>query len=177
MITLTSLWKPSHSGYCEPIHIRRNIQSCSYCTRPSASGDLMSRRKRRRTFESFGVDIKPYYKKPKISSVELMPLGCTDQQQILGSYQLAKVNDLLWMIQFSTLSKCTRMWVGWNAQHQIDKKATEKIWYLPAINQSPTLTAVVKEMMQRAQQLAVECGKHEITLTYNLAVAKMAMEI
>ena len=73
---------------------------------PFASGDSMSRRKRRRrTFESFAVDIEPYHKKPKISSLELMPLGCTDRQQIPESYQLAKVNDLLWMIQFSILPK------------------------------------------------------------------------
>ena len=53
----------------------------------------------------------------------------------------------------------------------------EKIWYLPAINQSPTSTAVVKETVKWAQQLAVECGKHEMALTYDLVIAKMAMEI
>ena len=42
---------------------------------------------------------------------------------------------------------------------------TEKISYLPAINQSPKSTAVVKEMMKRAQQLAVECGKRDTALT------------
>ena len=31
--------------------------------------------------------------------------------------------------------------------------------------------------MKRAQQLTVECGKCEIDLTYNLAIAKMVMEI
>ena len=58
--------------------------------RPSASGDSMSGR-RRRAFESFGVDVEPYHKKPKISSIELMRIGCTDQQQIPESYQEAKV--------------------------------------------------------------------------------------
>ena len=59
------------------------------------------------------------------------------------------------MIQFSIFPKSTPMWVAWNAQHRIDKKATEKIWCLPAINQSPTSTAVVKKTMKRAQQLAI----------------------
>ena len=95
--------------------------------RLSASGDSTSGRKRRRTFESFGVDIEPCHKKPKISSVELMPLGCTDRQRIPESCQLAKVNDLLWMIQFSILPKSTLMWVCWDEKHRIDKKATEKI--------------------------------------------------
>ena len=31
--------------------------------------------------------------------------------------------------------------------------------------------------MKWAHQLAVECRKYEITLTYNLAIAKMTMEI
>ena len=104
--------------------------------RPSASGDSKIGRERRGTFESFGVNIELYHEKPKISSVELMPLGCTDRQRIPESYQLAKASNLLWMIQFSILPKSTLMWVGWNAQHQIDKKAAEKIWYFPAINQS-----------------------------------------
>ena len=46
--------------------------------RPSTSGDSTSGRKRGRSFKRFGVDIDLYHKKPKISHVELMPLGCTD---------------------------------------------------------------------------------------------------
>ena len=59
---------------------------------------------------------------------------------------------------------------------ELTKKATGKIWYLPAVNQSRTSTVVVKETM-RTQQLTVECEKREIALTYDLAIAKMAMEI
>ena len=45
--------------------------------RPSASGDSSSSRKKtRRIIESVVADIEPYYKKSKISSLELMPLGC-----------------------------------------------------------------------------------------------------
>ena len=50
--------------------------------RPSASGDSTSVRKRRRTLKGFGVDIELYHKKPKISSIELIPQECTDQQWI-----------------------------------------------------------------------------------------------
>ena len=105
-----------------------------------------------------------------------MPLGCTDRQRIPGSYQLAKVNDLLWIIYFSISSKSTPMWVRWNAQHRIDKKVTEKIRHVLAINQSPTLIAI-KKTIKRTQQMAVECRKREIALTYDLAIAEMAMEI
>ena len=95
--------------------------------RPSASGDSTSQRKRKRTFESFGVDIEPYHKKPKISSVDLMLLGYTDQQRILESYRLAKVNNLLWMIQFSILPKSTAMWVG--LMHSIELTRKRQKWY------------------------------------------------
>ena len=45
--------------------------------RPSANGDSSSSRKKtRRIIESVGADIEPYYNKSKISSLELMPLGC-----------------------------------------------------------------------------------------------------
>ena len=105
-----------------------------------------------------------------------MLLGCTDRKRIPDSYQLAKANDLLWMIYYSIPPKSTLMWVGWNAQHRIDKKVTEKIRHVLAINQSPTFIAI-KKTIKRTQQLAVECRKCEIALTYDLAIAEMAMEI
>jgi uncharacterized protein YaiI (UPF0178 family) len=69
------------------------------------------------------------------------------------------------------------MWVGWNAKYHKDFRATEVIWYLPQINLSPTSTVVVKETMKRAQKMATESGKNEIAVTYDLAIAKMALEI
>ena len=69
------------------------------------------------------------------------------------------------------------MWVGWNAQQRHDGQPTERIWYLPPINQSPTSTAVVKETMKGARQLVKKCRKNEIAVTYDLAIAKMALEI
>ena len=58
-----------------------------------------------------------------------------------------------------------------------DTEASEVIWYLPQINISPTSSAVVRETMKRAQRMAVECNKENIAVTYDLAIAKMAMEI
>ena len=37
------------------------------------------------------------------------------------------------------------MWVGWNSTLSEDKSPTNKIFYLPQINQSPTSVAVVAE--------------------------------
>ena len=60
------------------------------------------------------------------------------------------------MIQFSILPKFIPMLIGWNAQHRIDKKATEKRWYLVAINQSLTSTAVVKKNDEKG--ITIGCG-------------------
>ena len=52
---------------------------------PSASGESMSRRKRRITLESFGVDIEPYHKKPKMyrSTTDSRALPSGKNQQFI----------------------------------------------------------------------------------------------
>ena len=69
------------------------------------------------------------------------------------------------------------MWVGWNSKFDQSAKSTQNIWYLPQINESPTSHAVVAETLKRAIQIADECGKTQIASTYDLAIAKMALQI
>ena len=70
------------------------------------------------------------------------------------------------------------MWVGWNSLQTPDKNdAQENVFYLPQINLSPTLTAVVRETLKKAQQMAAECNMTSISVTYDLAMAKIAPEI
>eukprot|EP00794_Sanderia_malayensis_P002176 gene2176-2472_t len=45
------------------------------------------------------------------------------------------------------------------------------------INMSPTSHAVVAETLKRSMQIATECGKQGIVVTYDLAIAKIAMQI
>ena len=45
------------------------------------------------------------------------------------------------------------------------------------INQSPTSDSVVAETLNRAQKVAIECGKESVAVTYDLAIAKKAMQI
>ena len=45
------------------------------------------------------------------------------------------------------------------------------------IYQSPTSTAVVAETMNRAQHVAQEAGKESISVTYDLAIAKIALQL
>lgn len=48
---------------------------------------------------------------------------------------------------------------------------------MPQINLSPTSNAVVVETMKRSLDIAAECGKKTIAVTYDLAIAKVAMQI
>ena len=49
--------------------------------------------------------------------------------------------------------------------------------YVRQINQSPTSHSVVLETLKRSKKLAIESGKKSIVVTYDLAIAKIAMSI
>ena len=69
------------------------------------------------------------------------------------------------------------MWVGWNSKHIPKSNEIQKVWYLPQINQSPTSVAVVAETLKRAQIIAEECRKKTISVTFDLAIAKIALQL
>ena len=82
------------------------------------------------------------------------------------------------MLECSFFPKRTPMWVGWNSLQTPDKHdAQENVFYLPNINLSPTSTAVVSETLKRAQQMAADCNMTSISVTYDLAIAKITLEI
>lgn len=53
----------------------------------------------------------------------------------------------------------------------------QKVSYLTTINKSPTSNDVVAESMFQAQILAVECNEPYMQVTYDLAIAKIALQI
>ena len=82
------------------------------------------------------------------------------------------------MPEWSFFPKRTLMWVGWNSLQTPDKNdAPGNVLCLPQINLSPTSPAVVRETLKRAQQMASECNMSSISVTYDLAIAKIALEI
>ena len=86
--------------------------------------------------------------------------------------------DFLWMTDFMFNDNYTTpMWVGWNAKYSPQNKTTQKIWYLPQINQSSTSTSVVAETMRRSLRIASEGQKENISVTYDHAIAKLTMQI
>ena len=70
------------------------------------------------------------------------------------------------------------MWVGWNAVlSQNTLGGDRQVWYLPQINLSPTSNTVVVETLKRSLSIANECGRKTIAVTYDLAIAKLALQI
>ena len=94
--------------------------------------------------------------------------------------------DLKWMIAFA-FSRDVPMWVGWNARRESlnisnniwpsSAQSTQSIFYLPQINQSSTSIAVVGETLKRALAFANQSERDSITVTYDLAIAKIAMQL
>ena len=68
-------------------------------------------------------------------------------------------------------------WTGWNSRISTSSDHIHKVWYMPQINQSPIQHAVVAETLNRSLTMAREAGRETIAVTYDLAIAKMALQI
>ena len=53
----------------------------------------------------------------------------------------------------------------------------QRVFYMTTINASPTNESVVIETMKQALQVANECGQIFMQVTYDLAIAKVALQI
>ena len=49
--------------------------------------------------------------------------------------------------------------------------------YLKQMNESATSTSVVAEKLKRSQKVAEECNRYTISVTYDLTIAKLAMQL
>lgn len=69
------------------------------------------------------------------------------------------------------------MWLGYNCKIGIDESKIQTVEYLSPINESPTSLAVVQETLNIAKEVAKNCNQQQIIATYDLAIAKLAMQI
>ena len=53
----------------------------------------------------------------------------------------------------------------------------QKVWYIDQIKQSSTSNTVVIETLRRAMKIAAECKMNSISVTFDLAIAKVAYQI
>ena len=84
--------------------------------------------------------------------------------------------DTLWMLLCSVFND-TPMWRGWNSQFAVDSLPKQTVHYMENIQLPPTRLDVVKDTLIRTQQVAKECHQKEIIVTYDLAIAKPALQI
>lgn len=131
--------------------------------------------KRRRAFTGEESELQPYYKKPKLIKTISVPLEALND--IPQNYSFVKNLDNLWMFFFEFFDNDTPMWTGWNSTRIYDTLPQQKIFYLAPINASPTSMSTVIETLNRAQIVADECQQKYISVTYDLAIAKMAYQI
>lgn len=147
----------------------------------SSESSSQVKKRRRRTYDPSGIDIKPYRKKPKLKPDDLLSSENPKRQKYestINIFQLSKKLDILWMTSFlANKSSLTPMWVGWNANTMPKDNKIQKIWYLPQINMSPTSNSVVIETMKRSLCISDECHRNSIAVTYDLAIAKLALQI
>jgi len=73
--------------------------------------------------------------------------------------------------------KNTPMYNGYNSLTTTNHGSKQKIFYLTPINMSLTNTTKIYETMVQAQKIANKCNQNCISVTYDLAIAKVALQI
>ncbi len=118
-------------------------------------------------------EIQPYTsKKPKIVEFQYLILASPEPENLLQ----ARRRDIAWMISCATVN-ITPMWHGWNALMTVDTLPKQVLSYMEPIGKPPTRLDVVQETMNIAMQVAKECNEDYMPVTYDLAIAKPALQI
>lgn len=133
--------------------------------------------RKRRKIEEIPNEIPPYLIKP-YAKTNLMPYEEIIKllKDCYGHRVCSHRKNIVWALSLSEIPS-TPMWVGFNNLITIDNSKRQIVDYLPQINSSPTSYTVVHETMKRALKIAHECHQESIVVTYDLAIAKMAMQI
>lgn len=99
------------------------------------------------------------------------------RQIIPDTLKICKERDLLWVLSHALKIKNIPMWTGYNSLTTTYHGSKPKIFYLTQINMSPTNITVIYETMVQAQNIANECNQTFMSITYDLAIAKVVLQI
>jgi hypothetical protein len=124
-----------------------------------------------RTFTVEEKQLEPYIKKPKMSTFQYT------KHHIERPFHVTTVEwrDILWMMTMNL--ELVPLWTGWNALVTNDPLPLQNIQYMENISLPPTQLNVVLETLKVSQKVAEECGQTYAVVTYDLAIAKPAMQI
>ena len=134
----------------------------------------------RRAYESTGLNIEPYCKRPKLQTSDLLPKADKRRKEHENQEKGKAENwkkDVMWMIEFATNKNVVPTWIGWNAVVTPTPEHFHQVWYLPQISLSSNQHSVVAKTMNRSLMLAMEGSKTSIAVTYDLIIAKVPMQI
>lgn len=129
--------------------------------------------RRKRSFEPDQLEDLPAAKQRRLDLSE-------NGMELLQSPQnlvIYKHIQFGWLLSHLLRIEDTPMWVGYHSKILEDNSSIQKIGYLTQINKSPTDPAVVKETLLRSLRIAGECGKTYYNVTFDLAMAKIALRI
>ena len=111
------------------------------------------------------LDISSYRKKLKLRTSDFLSNDHPKKLKLENtsvSMNNWKIN-ILWMLNYVVnLHSLTPLWPGWNSKLTEPMQYTQKVWYLPQINQSPTNHSVVAETLRRSLQTAQKAKKNSI---------------
>lgn len=85
--------------------------------------------------------------------------------------------DNMWMVSHALKLLDIPMWIGFNSRIYNSDSSEQIISYLTPINASPTSTSIVLKTMLQSQKIAEELQQPSIQVTYDLAIAKIALQI
>lgn len=125
-----------------------------------------------RSFKMDVAQLEPYRKKPRRSNFAYTTKHLIDPPHLL----LIQHRDIFWMMNVAT-SPEVPMWVGWNASLTPDPLPKQHIGYMANISLPPTRLDVVAQTLKQSQRVALECHQNYVVVTYDLAVAKLAMQV
>ncbi|CAH1099505.1 unnamed protein product [Psylliodes chrysocephalus] len=160
--------------------ITMSLAATSHSAEQTSSDDsnisTESRSRKRRKFEQTPRVMKHYYKRKATLSLLSSDVVLETVGNCNISRERAIIRDMLWVFSLLHFDKVP-MWVGYNSSVIVDCSEVQNIDYMPPINSSPTSYNVVYETLAMSKEVADQCHQEQIIVTYDLAIAKMAMQI
>lgn len=154
--------------------------SVELLTVPEVQSGRKSVRRRRAYGENAAV-IEPYHKRPRMVKEIMIPMDDPRRKDIPATLHQAKLLDFIWASSLSVNPKPIPMWTGWNATFLKDdalpRLPMQTISYLPQLNVSPTSISAVVETLNMSKRIAEECDQKYVPVTYDLAIANVALTI
>uniref|UniRef100_A0A6P7FRI3 Uncharacterized protein LOC114331907 n=1 Tax=Diabrotica virgifera virgifera TaxID=50390 RepID=A0A6P7FRI3_DIAVI len=154
----------------------QNIEEGHEMNSAANKGNLSPLCKRRRTFDAIAPEIQNY-NKALIFKDTLLPLESPLRNITSSNANYMKKIDFLWLLSHFLEIPNTPLWVGFNSKIISDDSTQQRVSYLTPINLSPTNQSVVYLTLRQAQQIASECKQNYMQVSYDLAIAKMALQI